>query len=140
MCACKTAHSYLEEEISFRNIYLRIVETCNCVCTSGTTDENLAFVLAVEVEKIIACHESWTDCKGAGESSFLIAGEKTLNRSVLDILRSKNCERYRHTDTIVSTKRCALGLHPFSIDISLYCVLLEIEINIAVLLAYHIHV
>ena len=74
------------------------------------------------------------------QTSFLITCENTLDRTMLDVVAVEDGEFDGTTDTIISTKCCALRFHPLTIDIGLDGILVEIKLHIHEFVAYHIHV
>ena len=51
----------------------------------------------------------------------------------------ENSHFHCHTNAVVDTQGCSLCLHPLAVDVSLDGILREVELYVAVLLAYHIH-
>ena len=58
----------------------------------------------------------------------------------LDAVVQEHGKSSCHADATVGTQRSTLGAYPFSIDACADRVVLEVELYVGVLLAYHIHV
>ena len=141
MSAGKPLDNHIGDEHAFGRLPSGKRETITAfrTDTACTADENLTFVLGVEIDEVFSPHETRLHPFGTGETGLLVAGEDTFYRTMLDVLRKQQCHFHSYTNTVVSTQCSSLGLHPLAVDIGLYGILLEIEIHILVLLANHIH-
>ena len=59
---------------------------------------------------------------------------------MLYTLGRDECQGGGHADAVVGTERRAARLHPFAVDVGLYRVGHEVEGDVGVLLAHHVHV
>ena len=75
-----------------------------------------------------------------GQSGFLITCKDALYRTMLNIVACQNCQLDGAAYTVVSTQCSSLSLEPFSINVSLDGVFVEIEIYIYQFIANHVHV
>ena len=110
------------------------------ITSASTTDEDLALVLRVEVDQVVARHEAGLHAFGTGQPGLLVAGEDALDGPVLDIVRAEDGQFDSAADTVVGTEGGAFGRQPFTIHISLDGILVEIELHIDELVAHHVHV
>ena len=109
------------------------------VHTTGAADEDLAFVLAVEVEKDTAGEVFRVEFHGASEARLFVDGEDALDRTVFHFRVGDNGQGSSHADAVVSAEGRAVGMQPLALDDGLDGVFLEVVLLVAVLLAYHIH-
>ena len=110
------------------------------VTTTGTADENLTLVLRIEVDEVVASHEAGFHPLGTCQSCLLVAGEDTLNGTVLDVFRRQQRQFHSTSDTVVGTQRGTLSGEPLTIDIGLDGVVVEIYLVVHEFVAHHIHV
>ena len=138
--AHKSFQGNLDKEIASRCSLFREVELRFRRHTACAAHENLSLILRVAVDEHVAAHEASLHSFSSGESGFLIYGEYALDGAVLDVVRVEDSKFDSHSDTIVSTERCALGSQPFAVNIGLNGIFLEVEIEVNQLLAHHVHV
>ena len=129
-----------EGEEACRQRLFGVVELSERATASCAGDKDFSLVFAVEVDQQSACHEVGLHSFCSGEAGLFVAGEDAFQRTMLDVGGFQQSHLHGHTDAIVGAKRGALCLHPLSVHVSLNGVLCEIECDVAVLLADHIHV
>ena len=139
MTTSQALDSYLKEEIILRSIDFRISKFSCCIGTTGTTDEQFAFIFRVKINQDMTVHESFFQSKSTCQTSFFINRKETFQRTMLNIISRQDSQLSRHTDTIVSTQSCTLCLQPFTVDISFNRVIQEIMVRVAVLFTNHIN-
>ena len=74
------------------------------------------------------------------QAGLFVAREDAFQRPVLNVVRFEQSHFHSDSDAIVSAERSAFRFHPFTIDIGLDGILREVEVDVAILLADHIHV
>ena len=130
----------LHEEPTLRCFLALEVERGRRRPTACATDENLAFVLRIEVDEHIARHKAGLHTLGTRQSGLFVTRENALERSVFNVVAVENRQLDGTADTVVGTERRALRAKPFAIDVSLNGILVEVEFHINQFLADHIHV
>ena len=105
---------------------------------TGTTYEELTFVLRVEVDEIVARHKSGFHLESSRQTGFFVTREHAFDRAVLDIRGLQQCHFHGDADTIVGAERCALCLEPIAVHIGLDGVVIEVKFYVLVLFADHI--
>ena len=130
----------MQEEETFRRVVALETEGSDCAAAAGAGDEDLALVLRVEVDEVVACHESGLHADGTRELRLLIACEDTLDGSVLNVVGGEDGELDGIAYTVVGTECRPLGVQPVAVDIGLDGVLGEVEVYIHELVADHVHV
>ena len=128
-----------KEPVLRRGLAAEVEGGCG-VAASGTADENLTFVLRVEVDEHVARHESSLHSLGTRQARLFIAREDTLQRTVLDVVGVEDSQFDGTSNAVVGTQRGAFGLQPFSVHIGLNGVAVEIELHVHQFLAHHVHV
>ena len=111
---------------------LRIFTTC-------ASHKDFTFVFAIEVQQDIACHESFFECFGSGQSGFFVYGEKAFDRSVLDIVGCEDSQFGSYTDAIVGTQSRTVGTKPVPVDDCFDRIIVEVMYGSIILFADHIH-
>ena len=140
MSARQSLNFHVEEEIILRGINLGVGKLSGRIGTSGTTDEQLALVFRVEVNQNVAIHETFLQGESSRQAGFLVHGEQTFNRTMLDVIGSKYGKLRGDTDAVVRTEGRSFRFQPFSVDDGLNRVVQEIVLHITVLLAHHVDV
>ena len=110
------------------------------VDTSGTTDEDLSVVLGVDIDKTLMLEHAVLEFHGSGESCLFIDSEQTFDSGMRKRLVRDSRQRHGDTDTVIGSERRAFGLEPLAVHVGPDRVVHEIMLDIAVLLAHHIHV
>ena len=105
---------------------------------TGTTYEELSFVLRVEVDEIVARHKSGFHLESSRQTGFFVTREHAFDRAVLDIRGLQQCHFHGDADTIIGAERCALCLEPIAVHIGLDRVVVEVKFYVLVLFADHI--
>ena len=108
--------------------------------TAGTADEELTFVLAVEVDEDLTGEEAWLEGEGTGHTGLFVDGEEGFDRPVFDVVRGEDGELCSTADAVVSTEGGAVSMEPFAIDDGTDGVVVEVVHGTSVLLAYHVDV
>ena len=140
MSACKSLDRTLYKEISFGSSLALEVECGKSGTSTGTTDEYLPLVLTIEIDEHVASHESRFHTRSTGQLSLLVSCEYTLYRSVLNLIAVEDSQFDGATDTVVGTKSRALGSKPFTVNIRLNGILVEVKLYIHEFVAHHVHV
>ena len=140
MAAHKALQRSFHEEPALRSLFALVGERGGRRPATCAADENLAFVLRVEVDEHVARHESGLHALGTRQSGLFVARENTLQRTVLNVVRVEDGQLNGTADAVVGTQRRALRAHPFAIDIGLDGILVEVELHVHQLLAHHVHV
>ena len=140
MSADKTFQRAFDEEAACSCVLTLKGELGLGIAATGTADEDLAFVLGIEVDQVGARHKAGLHAFCTRQSSLLVAGEDALDGTVLDILRCENGQFDGTADTVVGTECGAFCRQPFTVDISLDGVLVKVELHIDELIAHHVHV
>ena len=140
MSAGKSLHSYTEGVIALRHRLCRERIGGRSTHTAGTAHKDLSFIFRIEVNEIITLHEITLHPHSSGQARFFITGKDALNGTMLYLVRFQNSHLHGHTDTVVSTKGCTFGTEPFTVNVSLDGIIVEIKVHILVLFANHIHV
>ena len=140
VAAYESLDGTFQEEAAVGGLLAGEGEVGGRVTASGTADEYLALVLRVEVDEVVACHETGLHALGTCEARLLVAGEDTLDGTVPDIVGSQDGQLDGATDAVVSTEGGTLCRQPLTVDIGLDGVLVEVELHIHKLVAHHIHV
>ena len=110
------------------------------VLSAGTSDEDLAFVLAVEVDENLPAEEAFFYLKSTGHTCLFVDGDEAFDGAVLDVVGGQDGQRCSYADTVISTECSALGAQPLTVDNGLDRVVVEVVGDVVVLLANHIHV
>ena len=116
------------------------MESGCCGLTAGTAHEYLPFVFTVKIDKQFAGHEAGLQAMCTGQSGLLVTGEQTFYGAMLNVIRVKDGQLDGITDAVVSTQSGAFGFQPVTVDIGLYGICVEVEIEVYKLFAHHIHV
>ncbi len=113
---------------------------CRCfrAYPTGTTYEELSFVLRVEVNEIVARHKSGFHLESSRQTGFFVTREHAFDRAVLDICGLQQGHFHGDADTVVGAERCALCLEPIAVHIGLDGVVVEVKFYVLVLFADHI--
>ena len=138
--ADKTLYLGAHEEHSLWCLFLLEAEGSRSVPAAGTADKYLSFVLRVQVHQHVASHKSWFHTLCTRQSRLLVACEYALQRSVFYVVSVEYRQLYGTAYTVVGTQCGTLGTHPLAVNISLYGVLVEVEVHVNKFLAHHIHV
>ena len=128
-----------EEGVVLRRRLGRVAERGDGVDAARTADEDLAIVLRVEVDEVLAREHPLAQLESAGEARLLVHGEQRLQRTVLRLGVDQHGQRRGHADAAVGAQRRTLGTHPAVLDARADGVVLEVELHVGVLLAHHIH-
>ena len=72
------------------------------VLSAGTSDEDLPFVFAVEVEEDLSAKEPLLHCKCTRHARLLVYSDEALDGSVRDVVRSQHGQRCCYADAVVS--------------------------------------
>ena len=75
-----------------------------------------------------------------GQSGFFITCKYALDRTMLNIVACQDSQLDGAAYTVVSAQCGSLSLEPFSINVSLNGVFVEVEIHIYQFITNHIHV
>ena len=75
-----------------------------------------------------------------GQSGFFITCKDALDRTMLNIVACQDSQLDGAAYAVVSTQCSAFCLKPFSINVSLNSIFVEIEINIYQFITNHVHV
>ena len=140
MSALQALYRSCEEEHTLGSSLTLECEASRSSLSAGARDEDLAFVLRVEVDEHIAFHETCLHAHSTSETCLLVACEHTLQRSVLDVVAVEDSQFDGASDAVVSTESCALSVEPFAVDISLNSVGVEVEVYVYEFVADHVHV
>ena len=108
--------------------------------TASAADEELTFVLAVEVDEDLTGEEARLEGEGTGHTGLFVDGEEGFDRPVFDVVRGEDSELCSTADAVVSTEGGAVSMEPFAIDDGTDGVVVEVVHGTSVLLAYHIDV
>ena len=138
--ALQSLYRSCEEEHTLGSSLTLECEASRCCLATSARDEDLSFVLRVEVDEHIALHETCLHAHSTSEACLLVACEHTLQRSVLDVVAVENSQFDSASDAVVSTESCALSVEPFAVDISLDSVGVEVEVYVYEFVADHVHV
>ena len=115
-------------------------EGCRCAATACTADKEFALVLRIEIYQHITRHETRLHTLCTRQACFLVACENALQGAMAEGAVGKNCHFHSTTYTIISAESGSTSTHPLAIDVCLNGILEEVEVNIVVLFADHIHV
>ena len=110
------------------------------VDASCASDEDLAVILRIEVDKAFMPEHTVLQFHSTGETGLFIDGEEALDSRMLQLRIRDSSKRHRDSDTVISTKGGSFGFEPLAIHIGLYRIGHKIMLHIAVLLAHHVHV
>ena len=97
-------------------------------------------MLRVEVEQDIALQLALGQLVGTKHARLLVASDEGVDGTVLQGLVLHDGHDRGHAETIISTKRGALCLHPFAVNPRLDGVGLEVVLRLGCLLRHHVHV
>ena len=107
---------------------------------AGARHENLTLVLGVEIDEHVAIHKTGLKAESSCKACLLVNGEEAFYGAVGDVVAVQDGKLYGHAYAVVGAERRATGFQPLAIDISVYGVGLEIELNVNKLVAHHVHV
>ena len=85
-------------------------------------------------------HKPAFEGKGAGQTGLFVHGEEALQRTVFHFVGHEHSQCGCHADAVVGAERSAARTHPFTIDVRLYGVGVEVVDGVVVFFAHHIHV
>ena len=134
----KTTYAHLVEGVVAWALLGHKRQVGQCVDTSRTTDKDLALILRVEVDEVLALHHTLAEVECSCEASLLVYRKECLECWMCYALVDEQSQGCCYSYTVVCSKSCAIGLHPFAIDDGLDSVVVEVEHLVRVLLAYHI--
>ena len=140
MAAGQALDGQAHEEHAVLHRLVLIAESRRGTATAGTTYKDIALFLVVEVHHHPALQKISRHGLGTCQAGFLVTGEDTLQRAVLNVVGTQDGNLHGTADTVISTQCSTFCLHPVSIHISLYGIVVEVELHIVVLLAHHVHV
>ena len=110
------------------------------VFPSGTTHKDFTFILTVEVQQDVTCHKAFFEGFCSGQPGFFVNREETFDRTVFDIVGSKDGKLGSDTDAIVGSQRRPVGTQPIAVDDCFDRIVVEIVGGSVIFFAYHIHV
>ena len=120
--------------------FRRVVERRLRVLAAGAADEDLAFVLAIEVQEDAARHKALLESLGTSQARLLIDRKEAFDGAMLDIVRSKDGQLGGDADTVVGTEGRTVGAEPITLDDGFDGVVVEVVLGSVVFLADHVHV
>ena len=138
--ACEAVDIDLHVEHVARYVSAYMLELCIVAYTARTTNENLAFILRIEVNEYIALQQLGRESLGTGKTSLLIDSEEAVHRTMLHLLIGKDSHGSSHTYTIVGSESRTLRFEPLAVNPWFYGILCKIVLNVGTLVAHHIHV
>ena len=138
--ALQTFHLHAAAEVALRHVDFPVGELGHGIHASRATDEQLAFVLRVEVEQDVTAKKAFLQGEGTGEARFLVYGEKALYRAVFQRVIGQDGQLGSYADAVVRTQRSASGAQPLAINVGLNGVVHKVVRHIVVLLAHHVYV
>ena len=109
------------------------------ILSAGTSDEDLAFVFAVEVDENLPAEEAFFYLKSTGHTCLFVDGDEAFDGAVLDVVGGQDGQRCSYADTVISAECGAFGAQPLTVDNGLDRVVVEVVGDVVVLLANHIH-
>ena len=110
------------------------------VAATGTRHEDLALVLRVQVDEVVARHEVGLHALGTRQSRLLVACEHALYGAVGHVTAVEQGQLYSAANTVVGSQRRPLGGQPLAVDIGADGVAVEVELHVHQLVAHHVHV
>jgi len=110
------------------------------VSPAGAADGDDPEVLAVEVEHDAALQHVCFEGERPSQPGLFVDGEERFNRAELQGLVFEDRQAHRQADAVVRAERRPFGLEDVVLDVDLDRVLGEVEGDVAVLLADHVHV
>ena len=140
MSTLQALDDHLNGHIFFVALHRLVVECCSDIHTTGTADDQFVVFLGVEVEQDFAFKLAFRQSIGTKHAGFLIGGNQSLERSVLQVGSLHDGHDGSHAETIVGTQGSALGSHPVAVNIGLYGVVDKVVCRVLVLLWHHVHV
>ena len=140
MTTSKLIDTHTDRYISCRQCLTRIVKGGCGVSTSSTSHEYLSFVFTVEIDEILAFHESRLQSKSSRKTCFLVASEQGLNRAMFQCIICQNSHGECIANTTVGTECRTLCTYPLTVNVGFNWLLFKVEIQSRHLLANHIHV
>ena len=140
MSALQSLYGHCHCDVLLVGLHFLVVQGCCDVHTSGAADDQLSFVLRVEVEKDFACEHARLQAVCSYHVGLLIGGDESLQRTVLQCLVLHDGHDGSHADTVVGTEGRTLCLHPFAVNPCLDWVVLEVVYHLWILLRHHVHV
>ena len=140
VAAFQAAHGDAVGSAVFRSGFQFVPHLHDGVHATGAADEDLAFILRVEVEEDTAGEVVRVEFHGASEASLFVDGEDALERTVFHLRVGDDGQGRSHADAVVSAEGRAVGMQPLALDDRLDGVFLEVVLLVAVLLANHVHV
>ena len=133
-------HSDTYSSIFRIGVHFLIVQCSGDVDAACRANDKLSPMLGVEVQENVALQLTFRQIVGTVHASFFVTGNQCVNRTVLQRPVLHNGHNGGHTQAIVSTEGCALGLHPFSVNPRLDRVGFKIMGAFWCLLRHHVHV
>ena len=140
MAAVEALEREQDEVVAGRSVLSGEVECGFGAAAASAAYEDLALVLAVEVDEVLAAHEVALHAYGTRELGLLVAGKHALDGPVLDVVAGQDGQLYGVAYAVVGTQRGALGTQPVAVDVGLDGVVVEVEVNVDELVAHHVHV
>ena len=110
------------------------------VDTAGATDEDLAVVFGVEVDKTLGLQHTVLQFHRTGESCLLIHRKEALDRGVLQFGVGDSGKGHRDTYTVIGAEGSTLCFQPFTVDPGLDRIFEEVVLHVSVFLCDHVHV
>ena len=138
--AFQPLYLHFAAEIPCRYVHFPVGEFGNGIYTSCTADEELAFILGIEVQQNVSVHEAFFQGEGTGQSGLLIHGEEAFDRTVLDAVVGKDSQFGGYTDAIVGSQGRTFGFQPFTVNFGFDRVGQEVVLHVVVLFTYHVDV
>ena len=114
------------EHVLWVDVYLLILHGAEDVNAASASDGYLSFCLRVEVEQILACKFSWLEVKSSDKTCLLVASDEHFEWTMLHgvVLNDGHGSSYAHA--VVSSESGVACCHPFSVDVNIEGVCLEV--------------
>ena len=107
---------------------------------TGTTDIKFTFRFRIKIQKNLALQRTGLQAESAIHTGFFVFGNQSFQRTMLQVLGLKHSHDGSHSQPVVGSERCSIGLYPVAVHVCLNGVLGKVVHLIVVLLRNHVHV